>query len=632
MNNAETKKIIFEGKGRTEIFHFQPENVDKEKHGVLYFVGQTGESRYGDVSYYLLNSLAATLKREYYGSTLQHAQAFESALKKANEALAPLSHETKEVVELVALIMRKNQIHFSLIGGCEVFLIRDEQLFQLYQQKTSASKPYFTSIIKGKVKGGDRIIVATSRIKTLFEKQTFLPRLIHRSFDRLEDYLKKESPGLKNDAKGLALLLIELRTDPEVATPPPETESFDEVLATSEARASKDSGSASSQLTFPLKNERRQWFYFVRNKLVYFLASVLTKKWNALKVYFALRHPSYNRGRPRTAKIQEARKENVHRSLSMSPLRGLSMGRTFALSLFKQRILYFFTIVITVIIIAMLLLLFLPKNRKTTVIQNNNASLALLSLPSQEKMLSFETISSPLKEGIMGKEDALLFSAQNVLEANLISKNIEPFLNLSPPLARGLNNEIPSFLVKEANKLYLYSYDPKNKALNKEILVWPLRGAFLKDIAFYGGNTYLLEGAEKQIIKYEKNNFLRPSQWLSVKSQQELKNPLSLAADGSLYVLDAGEKIIEFRLGQKKRELPITEVSLQTKIKTNGSLSHLYLIDPATNHIMLIDKKTGKIMKDHTFSSLEPILDIYPDEVKQHILILTKNSIVKVKL
>jgi len=111
MNNSEVKKIIFEGKGRTEIFHFQPESIDKEKHGILYFIGQIAQLRRGDISYYLLNSLAATLKREYYGSNFQHAQAFESALRKTNEALAPLAKETKEGLELVALVVRKNQIH-----------------------------------------------------------------------------------------------------------------------------------------------------------------------------------------------------------------------------------------------------------------------------------------------------------------------------------------------------------------------------------------------------------------------------------------------------------------------------------------------------------------------------------------
>lgn len=613
------KKIVFEGKGKVEIFHFQPESVDKEQRGVLYFVGQTGPAG-RDSSYdYLLNTLAATVKREYYGSNSQHAQAFESSLKKVNAALASLPKETKKDMELTMLVVRKNQIHFSLMGKCEVILIRDDQLFQLSQQSPApaAQRAYFSSIVKGKVKEGDKIIVATSGIKTLLEKQAFLSRLTHRSFDRLEDYLAKEHPDVKRDAKGLALLFIGLQGGMD-SNVPQETQSFD-------SKTQEDEGLMRSptpaRLTFSFSEKASDW--------VEFLSAWAHKAGAGASGYLAEYRNRYVQAK------KADKKETMAYAPSFRALLGLSKERTFSLpSLFRKKPLpNMVTVGIGIIILAAFFLFVLPKSRKTTIIQKPNTPAPLLSLPSQEKILSFEKTTPHFDDGMLDKNHALLFTQKNALEANLATKSIEPFANVGLPLARQFNETLPSFVAKQEGKFYLMSYDPDNKALNKDVLAWPLQSAFFKDIAFYGGNTYLLEGGQKQIVKYGRDDLLHPLPWLNAKSQQALANPVSMAADGSLYVLDLPKKVVEFRLGQKKREIILAaEFSPRSKIRTTGRLPSLYLMDPATNRVLLVDKKTGKITSDHTFSSLQPIIDIYPDEESPNALILTNDGVFKVKL
>ncbi|MBI3282967.1 hypothetical protein HYZ70_02720, partial [Candidatus Curtissbacteria bacterium] len=313
------KKIVFEGKGKMEIFHFQPDNVDKGHRGVLYFVGQTGRARREISSdYYLLNTLAAALKREYYGSGLQHAQAFESSLKKVNAALASLPKETKRDLELAILVVRKSQIHFSLMGKCEVLLIRDEQFFQLSQQSTPTQKPYFSSIVKGKIKEGDNIIVATSGIKQLLEKQTFLSRLTHRSFDRLEDYLVREHPNLKSDPKGLALLFIRLQGNIDSAAPQ-ETQSFEKTIEKSQEQEDEciTSSPAPAQLTFSFNDHASDWIAFL---------SAWSRKTKA-RVFDYLSH--YKNRPPETKKM--GKQESMPHKSSFLALLGLSKTRTFSL-------------------------------------------------------------------------------------------------------------------------------------------------------------------------------------------------------------------------------------------------------------------------------------------------------------
>ena len=270
-------------------------------------------------------------------------------------------------------------------------------------------------------------------------------------------------------------------------------------------------------------------------------------------------------------------------------------------------------------------------------------------MESEATILTFKDVKEPLDAGFLTPQKAFLFTQNGIYEADLLTKNIEPLpATITRPLAITLDaNNTPLFLLKEGKKFYLATYRPEQKSITKEVIDWPLQDSSIKDIAYYSGNIYILdnqpaenqpaENKTKQILKYVRNDFLRPRFWLEDKAKSSLDNPVSLASDGSIYILDLPSNIIEFRLGKKIREFSFSEkFSPLAKLRILGK-DYLYLVDPQKNLFLLIDKKQGNTVKSDTLPSLGKILpsssgeilDILPSQESQELMILTKNGVVK---
>lgn len=632
MPNLEVKKITLEGKGRIEIFHFQAENVDSQKRGSLFFIGEMEDLlARPHPSYYLLNSLAATLKREYYSPTLtQQAQAFESALKKANSTLAEVPKELKEHLELAVLTLRRNQVSFSVIGPLEVLLIREGQFFRLSKQAPS-QKPFFKNIVKGKVKTQDRIIISTSKIKPLLEHGAFVSRLIKRSFDRLEDYLKKEDAIIgKDQGKGLAILHIGIGNIPEYYTLT-KADSFDEHLK--EPTEGQES-------TPPVQTEKRRTLQLT-------LPIAGAKGWQIKEALLKV-----TRILGKLKSIKSPFNGSLFTSLASQTRKKLRLPSS--LMPYSSKRLTALAVVITGAVL--IVIGFLSQKKYTNTItpaqenlessKKGEASVFLNPAPNLERVLSFSGLALSEEEsgeagksalqmvesGILTKKKAFIFAKGTLLEADLLTKNIEPLLNLSPPLAYGVNDsDWPLFLTKEDNKLYLYLYNPDQRSVIKDVMAWSLKGTFIKSLKYYSQSIYILEGIEKQVVRYQGNNLLTPVLWIQKEDQKNLVAPQDLAIDGSIYILEPPKKVLEFKRGQKKGEIPLSRiVSNETRLKTAAALQNLYLFDPSQNLVLVLDKKTGKLAKEYTLSSLQKIFDILPDEETQELLVLTREGVFKI--
>jgi hypothetical protein len=157
------------------------------------------------------------------------------------------------------------------------------------------------------------------------------------------------------------------------------------------------------------------------------------------------------------------------------------------------------------------------------------------------------------------------------------------------------------------------------------------------DIAAYGRNIYLLNPEKNQIYKYSR---LR-GQYSGVSeynTDADLKEGVSIAIDGNIYVLKKGGEIIKLFKSQKQPfriEDLAEDLSNTTKIYTATELDHLYLLDPESKRVIIVEKDPGngvaRYLGQVIFENLN-VKDIYVDKNENKLFLLTSKAIYQVDI
>ncbi len=147
-----------------------------------------------------------------------------------------------------------------------------------------------------------------------------------------------------------------------------------------------------------------------------------------------------------------------------------------------------------------------------------------------------------------------------------------------------------------------------NKTLEKIQASMPL--ALVKDISSYNQYVYFL--TENQIYKYYRTlaGFSGPTAWL--KQKTEFINPVSLAVDGNIYILDNNQVLRFFRGIRQEFNLNF-ELEQPIKVFTLVDLNYLYLLEKDK---LLVFDKTGQLMSQYVSSKFSDLKDIWVDKDK----------------
>ncbi len=192
MSNLEIKAIELiaaqkngNSKEFLDTFIFEPENIEEQNLGSLYIIGEITETT--PSSEYLINLLAATIKKEYYARTsLSPITGLETALNKTNEMLADFAEQGNISwignMNVIIAVLKDNTLYFSETGRSKAFLIREKNIINIGQDLVSDLKPHpiktFSNIANGQIDTGDKLIFATSRlVENMQEKEGANPFL-----------------------------------------------------------------------------------------------------------------------------------------------------------------------------------------------------------------------------------------------------------------------------------------------------------------------------------------------------------------------------------------------------------------------------------------------------------------------
>lgn len=157
------------------------------------------------------------------------------------------------------------------------------------------------------------------------------------------------------------------------------------------------------------------------------------------------------------------------------------------------------------------------------------------------------------------------------------------------------------------------------------------------DLAVYGKYLYLLSPSNNQIYKYSKlrNKYSSSTEY---NTDADLSSAISFAIDGNIYILNKGGEIIQLyksKLQQFSIEDLAVDLSEATKLFTSPELDGLYILDPVSKKVIVVEKEVGsggRYKEQIYFEDLEDIQDIYVDKNESKLYLLTKKEIYQVEI
>ena len=174
----EVREIVFckeEENSFCDIFIYEPENVEEQKLGNLYIVGEI--VNFSDSSSYLVNLLASIIKKEFYSKPKRPTiESLEAGLHKANAALSGLAEQGNVDwignLNMICGAYKENELYFSHVGGVKTLLVRDGQITDIGKNIVKEEKPHpfktFANIASGEIEKNDLILLSTPEFFNIF--------------------------------------------------------------------------------------------------------------------------------------------------------------------------------------------------------------------------------------------------------------------------------------------------------------------------------------------------------------------------------------------------------------------------------------------------------------------------------
>ncbi|PKL72670.1 hypothetical protein CVV26_00160 [Candidatus Kuenenbacteria bacterium HGW-Kuenenbacteria-1] len=178
----------------------------------------------------------------------------------------------------------------------------------------------------------------------------------------------------------------------------------------------------------------------------------------------------------------------------------------------------------------------------------------------------------------------------------------------------------------------LAKFNVLNKDLKLMGIKLPIKTNKIKDFVVYSQKIYSLDSENNQIYKYNSTQ-TEKSNWIK-DEQINLNEGVSLAIDGSIYVLKSNGEILKFLQGKKQEfALKNLEPALEnpTKIWTDFNSKYIYILEPSTKRIIISDKQ-GKVQKQYTSEKFIKLQNFVVDEEKNKLYILADNKVYELKI
>ncbi len=176
---------------------------------------------------------------------------------------------------------------------------------------------------------------------------------------------------------------------------------------------------------------------------------------------------------------------------------------------------------------------------------------------------------------------------------------------------------------------------------NRMSFVTTTDGSFKKGVSVqaYGNKLYILDSDGNQIWRYtrRRDNFDAAEAW---NVNADLKNGISLAIDGNIYVLNKDGFITKMFSGNKEnfpiKKQPVKALKSPTKIYTELDMAQIYVLEPSEKRVLVYykDGSTGGATYDsqYVFDDLTDLRDLYVDKDTNRMYLMDGSKVYTVNL
>jgi hypothetical protein len=678
------QEILLENKGPKkkgvfcETFVYQPKNIDEIKLGSLFILGRLEE--YPDASH-IINLLTSIIKREYYSNSKRKPlKSLEDSFKKANAALADLTKSSGfswlGKMDFVCAVLVKDILHITKIGRSKIFLMREGSMVDIGKKLVSSSpQKVFHSIASGKIFLHDKIVLATGDIFKHIPSKGLKQIVEIGELNQLKKIIEES----KNfSAQGL--VLIETVREEELPAKP-----FETIEIKPDPLNSLQSGT-------PILPESK--FSALKSEISLIWRNFWLKskdRWKAIKQ--SIEQQQINNRIKTAAKTSAASARdlilpkntariNTQEKGKISPfnretLTGLraagsfSKNKRFEKKLRKVRLILrnlpyltaaavgsswrefkkdvtprakkiLLAIIIILIVSSFATRYFLNQKYQKQILTNEDKS-----KQAQEK---FEQINKTYRLDNFGQSvnlsednsftpEFLAANDNTVFAAGIPSQKLYYFTASNtaqnPQSIDGLPqektwqkaisiNDNSLILLSRENKFYKYNLT--TKSLSELSIKLPSQETKIQDIAAYKNNLYILDSTNNQIIKC--SDFKDCQIWIT----DDLRKGVSMAVDGSIYVLKNDGSIATYFAGRKQNQtIPEIKpgISNSARLITAENLKNIYILDKETKRIAILTKE-NQLIKQYYVDIPGEIKDFQLSNDEKNIFILADNKIYQI--
>lgn len=635
-----------------ETFCFEPENAKEKNLGNLYLAGAiSGEDKAG---LSLISEIAALIKAQYYNTESKDPEsALKEVLAQANKLLSGIDSASRPI-SFFALSALDKKINFSGFGsGIKIIFNQKGKITQADQTKKN-EKHHFKNIMSGNLSLDGSVIILSSGLLDFFSRKNILEKIVfEKEFKKISNILDK----FKKETKDLSGFCLFLHPKQKIL---PEKIIPDKKIKKTALRA------LSFAKAWDFKKIIPSFAFGFYNFKKY------RPQKNSLKIFDFLKNAvirlkKYSKKIP--AKIRNRKKDFLcFILLILIFLAGFLMSQEnkkkeldSALKEIRQAE--------TLVSEADLLIRQKKDKEANLILQKAFDQISLEIKRSRAAMKEAEDLKNKIQDKLYSLnklrqntpfETVLeLSKAKTALVPNNIISHEEKFYlfnSMSDKLLvydfKDKSGETFSFgsnlkFGKILNNGRIIFIDSKNQAhlfSNKGIqslqsLVLPYSGTELQSFEIFKNNFYFLSYDDedknflKKIIKYEYSGDLKwdaPEIWL----EKTEKNSISISADGLLWVLSSDGTIRSYYGGKFQDEIKLKifpYLKNISKISTQSSLSHLYLLEPVEKRIIILDK-SGNVLKQIQNNEWNGLRDFSISPDGKNIYMLNENKILKISL
>lgn len=547
--------------------------------------------------------LLNTFESEYFTLENKHL----ASIKQAVETTYQKSATTHNISFLVASVIQ-NTLYVVLAGNGSIFLIRQGKLGTLLNQDTE--EPVILSS-SGFLEHGDTVALATPAFLALIDKEKLFTALTENTITEAADIL---TPQIHAADKGNAAAIFIHYEDEK--TPLPHELSLEELTKPRPQEETKEE----------VQEEPKE-----------------TPK------------PEYHELPPQQLPQVTHEEEPIFsKPLVAEPLKTSRKGLSH-----RRKILL--TVVIIILIVLGATIFFAIKKQQ----EAKNAALFNATFPQAQQKYQEAQGLVDLNPSV-AKDD--LTSAQNQLTPlnrqliagsseqkqtqDLLSKIQSSLSTLSAAntvtatkvdtstsalLAYAATHSDTSYFTDDTANIYTASNTgitqiSKKSATSKTIIPdksnWTNVGGFQT----YLGNFYLLD-TKAGILKFASGNYAK-SNYFAIGVSPDLTEAVSIAIDGSIWVLGKDGSILKFTKG-KQDSFTLsgldTALSSPTRIVTSVDMDNIYILDNGNGRIVKADK-TGKFIKSYATTLLKKATQMVVDEKAGKATFLLSGNLYQISL